>query len=96
MHKSRQYGKSRAEEMQFWAKTEFEQFIPAVQNKPASYAAFMTMYYTGMRVGELCALTPADVDFEKNTITINKTFQRIKGRDVICPPVSLHKKFPQP
>ena len=62
-------GKSQAEEMQFWTKAEFEQFIPAVQDKPASYAAFMTMYYTGMRVGELCALTPADVDFEKMYIT---------------------------
>ena len=39
-------GKSKAEEMQFWTKAEFEQFIQAVQDKPASYAAFMTMYYT--------------------------------------------------
>ena len=76
-------GKSKAEEMQFWTKAEFEQFIQAVQVKPASYAAFMTMYYTGMRVGELCALTPADIDLSNNTITINKTFQRINGRDVI-------------
>lgn len=45
-------GKSQAEEMQFWTKAEFEQFIPAVQDKPASYAAFMTLYYTGMRVGD--------------------------------------------
>ena len=46
----------------------------------------MTMYYTGMRVGELCALTPEDVNLENNTITINKTFQRINGRDVVWPP----------
>lgn len=72
--------------MNFWTKAEFEQFIVAVQDKPASYTAFMTLYYTGMRVGELCALTPADVDLEGHTITINKTFQRINGRDVIWPP----------
>ena len=30
-------GKSNAEEMQFWTKAEFEQFITAVQDKPASY-----------------------------------------------------------
>lgn len=47
-------GKSHAEEMNFWTKAEFEQFIVAVQDKPASYTAFMTLYYTGMRVGELC------------------------------------------
>ena len=39
-----------------------------------------------MRVGELCALTPADVNLVGHTITINKTFQRINGRDVIWPP----------
>ena len=33
-------GKSNAEEMQFWTKAEFEQFITAVQDKPASYTAF--------------------------------------------------------
>ena len=81
-------GKSNAEEMQFWTKAEFEQFITAVQDKPASYTAFMTMYYTGMRVGELCALTPEDVNLENNTITINKTFQRINERDVVWPPKS--------
>ncbi len=79
-------GKSHAEEMNFWTKAEFEQFIVAVQDKPASYTAFMTLYYTGMRVGELCALTPADVNLEGYTITINKTFQRINGRDVIWSP----------
>ncbi len=79
-------GKSNAEEMQFWTKAEFEQFIAAVQDKPASYTAFMTMYYTGMRVGELCALTPADVDLKNNTIAISKTFQRINGKDVVWAP----------
>lgn len=39
-----------------------------------------------MRVGELCALTPVDVDFENATISISKTFQRINGRDVIGTP----------
>ena len=79
-------GKSNAEEMQFWTKAEFEQFITAVKDKPASYTAFMTMYYTGMRVGELCALTPADVDLKNNTIAISKTFQRINGKDVVWAP----------
>lgn len=50
-------GKSHTQEMNFWTKAEFEQFIVAVQDKPASYTAFMTLYYTGMRVGELCINT---------------------------------------
>lgn len=35
---------------------------------------------------ELLALTPADFDFEKSIVTINKSYQRIDGRDVITDP----------
>lgn len=35
---------------------------------------------------EMLALTPSDFDFGRNTVTINKSYQRIKGRDVITSP----------
>lgn len=35
---------------------------------------------------ELLALTPADFDFQKQTVTISKTFHRSKGRDIITSP----------
>lgn len=35
---------------------------------------------------ELLALTPGDFDFEKQTVTISKSYQRIKGKDVITDP----------
>ena len=35
---------------------------------------------------ELLALTPADFDFEKRTLRINKSYQRLKGEDVITSP----------
>lgn len=34
----------------------------------------------------MLALTPSDFDFGRNTVTINKSYQRLKGRDVITPP----------
>ena len=39
--------------------------------------------YTGMRVGEICALRWEDVDFESNTIHVNHTLQRLNlhGKD---------------
>ena len=37
-------------------------------------AAYAVLFYTGIRKGELLALTPADIDRVKNTITISKTF----------------------
>ena len=42
-------------------------------DKPVSYYAFQMLYWTGIREGELLALTPADFDFEKGTARINKT-----------------------
>lgn len=42
--------------------------------------------YTGMREGELLALTPADIDLEKATVSINKSYQRLNGEDVVTTP----------
>ena len=85
-HKAGSMGKADADEMSFWTFDEFNAFIPHVQDKIQSYTAFMTLYYTGMRIGELTALTPADVDLEKKTIAINKSYQRLSGRDIITVP----------
>lgn len=85
-HKAGSMGKKDAEEMLFWTRDEFQKFIEAVKDKPQSYAAYMTLYYTGMRIGELTALTPADIDFEKATVSINKSYQRLDGKDVITTP----------
>lgn len=54
--------------------------------KPISYYAFEMLYWTGIREGELLALTPEDFDFEKQTVTINKSFQHLNGRDIITSP----------
>lgn len=79
-------GKNKAEEMNFWTESEFTQFLKAVSDKPKSRAAFMTLFWTGMRLGELLALTPADIDFQEKKISITKSYQRIDHRDVITPP----------
>ncbi len=44
---------------------------------------FFSFYLTK---AELLALTPADFNFEKQTVTISKTFHRSKGRDIITSP----------
>ena len=79
-------GKSKAEEMDFWTGEEFRRFIDSVMNKRLSYMAFMTLYWTGMRLGELLALNPKDVDLKKRTISITKSYQRLGKKDVITPP----------
>lgn len=37
--------------------------------------------YTGLRIGELCALKWEDIDFEKRTLTVSHTVQRIRKPD---------------
>ena len=49
-------GKSKADDMEFWTKQEFKQFLPSMEKKPEAKMAFMLLYWTGMRIGELLAL----------------------------------------
>lgn len=79
-------GKSNADEMDFWTLDEYLLFRESIQDKPASYLCFEVLYWTGMREGEMLALTASDIDFEKKTISINKTFSRSEGKDVITVP----------
>ena len=79
-------GKKKNREMAFWTKEEYLQFIDAMMDKPLSFYAFEMLYWCGIREGELLALTPADFDFERQTVTINKSYQRISGRDIITDP----------
>lgn len=78
-------GKSKADEMEFWTKQEFKEFLPSMDGKPEARMAFLLLYWTGMRIGELLALTYEDIDFDKRIITINKSYQRINGKDMITP-----------
>ena len=55
-------------------------------DKPQSYYAFEVLYWCGIREGELLALTPADFDLDKGLLSITKSYQRLKGRDVITDP----------
>lgn len=79
-------GKSKAKEMLFWTKDEYLAFAECIKDKPMSYYAFQILYWTGIRCGELLALTREDFDFKKKIMRINKTFQVIKGKEVITSP----------
>lgn len=73
-------------EMDFWTKEEYLKFSEAMMDKPRSFYAFEMLYWCGIRSGELLALTAADFDFQKQTVTISKTYHRSKGRDIITSP----------
>jgi len=79
-------GKAKNKEMLFWIKDEYLKFTDAMMDKPLSFYAFEILYWCGIREGELLALTPADFNLEKKTVSITKSYQRLKGRDVITTP----------
>lgn len=79
-------GKAKAREMLFWTQEEYEKFSEKMMDKPVSFYAFEMLYWCGIREGELLALTPVDFDFDRQTVTISKSYQRIGGRDIITAP----------
>ena len=78
-------GKKKASEMKFWTVEEFNKFLPCVPRLPAR-VGFSVMFWTGLRIGELLALTPADIDLDAKTLSVTKTFQTIDGREVVTEP----------
>lgn len=86
-------GKKESEkEMDFWTKEEYLKFSAAMMEKPMSYCAFEMLYWCGLRIGEMLALTIADFDFAKGVVRINKSYQRLQGKDVITDPKTSKSK----
>lgn len=75
----------RTRSMQFWTLEQYNRFIPFVTD-PAAHTAIQVLFYSGMRFGEMLALTPADIDFDAGTIDINKSYQHRSGGGVVSPP----------
>ena len=85
-------GKAKTEEMDYWTYDEYIAFREGVKDKSLSYICFEVLYWTGMREGELLALSPADIDLDNKTISINRTYQRIEGKDVFTSPKTRKSK----
>lgn len=84
--KTTRMGSSKGGEMLFWTREEYLRFADAVSDKPESYYAFEILYWCGLRLGELLALTPGDFDFSCSELKVTKSYQRLHGRDVVTPP----------
>ena len=79
-------GKEKTREMLFWTKEEYTSFVEEIMDKPISFYAFEMLYWCGLRMGELLALTPSDFDLKEGIVHITKSYQRIHGKDVITDP----------
>lgn len=79
-------GKTHANTFGVWTPDDYNQFISHISADPEAFTAFELLYWTGMREGELLALTPNDFDYTKRQIFISKTYVRLEGEDVISTP----------
>lgn len=75
---------------------EIQMIINYMSNHPSlkNLAIYISLY-TGMRVGEICALRWEDIDFELRKIRIKKTIQRIYNDDGKTSVVILEAKTKQ-
>lgn len=64
-------GTQKKDEYKFWTLEDYKKFR-SVLTKERDIVAMDLFYYSGMRRGELLALTLEDIDTENNTISINK------------------------
>lgn len=70
------------EKLHYITKEEFDKFISVV-DQGLWHNLFVTLYYTGARIGEVLALNWFDINFTTNEISINKTLYTIKGEYTI-------------
>lgn len=73
--------------LSFWTLGEFNQIIKTVDDI-TELTALKLLFYSGIRLGEFRALTYGDLNFDENTITINKNMQIVDGKEVVYTPKS--------
>lgn len=74
-------------DMEIWTLDEFNKVSLKLREERIDiYTILNLLFYTGMRIGELLALTFEDIDYEKRVIRVNKTLVRINGIDVSTAP----------
>lgn len=74
-----------ARSMSFWTLDQFNSFIQYVDDIRAR-TALELLFYSGMRFGEMMALTLEDLDFKADTISITKTLHAKRGGGTCGPP----------
>ena len=72
-------------EMKTLKKEELGAFLEETKNS-GCYEFYYLELTTGMRLGEICALTWSDLDVKNKTISVNKSVRKIKGELIITTP----------
>lgn len=79
-------GKANANRIDFWTKEEYDTFINTFDKEDKYYCLFEVLFWSGLRIGELLALTKNDIDFKNMQIKVSKTYSRYDKKDDISTP----------
>ena len=78
-------GKQKTSRIKFWTKEQFEEYLDYVPRKEYRFL-FITLFYSGMRIGELMALKQDDIDWKASTIRVDETYSEMPGGPVFQSP----------
>lgn len=74
-------------EIDFWTIQEFQQFISYIdEDQPYLKLFYQTAFFTGLRAGEMIALTWEDINFNRNEIKVDKSAKLIDGEYLTTEP----------
>ena len=85
-------GEKDGDERAFWTLDQYKEFRKVIAEKPQYFYAFEVLFWTGMRMGEMLALKPNDIDFENLTIRIDETYTKFKGKNLMTTPKTKSSK----
>ena len=72
--------------VEFWTPEQYEKFAYYAMAYPQYYYAYEVLYWCGLRLGEMLALTLGDVDLDNGVISVTKTYSRRNRKDIITTP----------
>ena len=89
--------KKNRSEMKIWSVDDFNKFINLLEKKNKekngkytdSIIIFKILFWTGLRIGEVLALTFDDINLKEKFIDVNKTISHINKKDYITTPKTL-------
>ncbi len=85
--KTPRIGERDAQEMCFWTRDQYLAFSDWLSSSdPVMFTPIEVLYWTGVRLGELLALMPNDIDFNKCEMYVRHSFRKVRGHDAMTPP----------
>ena len=85
--KVKKMGKSDANKLEFWTKAEYDRFIAGIEPGSEDYLIFEILFWTGIREGELLALSLSDFDMSGPIVarTLQKRLKKYEALTGVKP-----------